>query len=93
MIKNIFFVLTCTLSTRYLLFREKGFFTKLKETVLGKESPWSGRFDLMSDKIVIKLDTGEDNSLFYAVTLAKHPGLSPDEVKEKASFMRAEVGD
>ena len=49
----------------------------------------------MSDdgKTVIKLDTGEDNSLFYAVALATHPGLSPDEVKEKASFIRAEVGD
>ena len=77
------------------LFREKGFFTKLKETVLGKESPWSGRFDLMSEdgSTVIKLDTGEDNSLFYAVTLATNPGLGSDEVKEKASFMRAEIAD
>lgn len=74
---------------------EKGFFTKLKETVQGKDSPWSGHFDLVSEdgSTVIKLDTGEDNSLFYAITLATHPGLSPDEVKEKASSMRAEVAD
>ena len=63
--------------------------------MLGKDSPWSGRFDLMSEdgSTVIKLDTGEDNSLFSAITLATHPGSSPDEVRQRASFLRAEVGD
>ena len=67
----------------------------MKETIVGKDSPWSGRFDLVGDdgKTITKLDTSEDNSLFYAVAKVTYPELSPEDVKEKAGFLRAEVGD
>ena len=65
------------------------------DAVFGQDSPWSGHFDLVSNdgKTIIKLDSDEDNSLFYAVAKATHPDLSGDEVKDKAGFLRSEVGD
>ncbi|MEW8548200.1 MAG: hypothetical protein AB2693_32250, partial [Candidatus Thiodiazotropha sp.] len=75
-------------------FREKGFFAKMKETVLGKDNPWSGRFDLICDDGQIrKLDTSEDNSLYYAVVMATQPGLSSEEVKVKAGILRSDIRD
>ena len=66
----------------------------MKETVLGKSSQWSGRFDLVSDDgIITRLGGDEDNSLFHAVTKATHPELNDDEVKEKSQLLRSEVGD
>ena len=66
----------------------------MKETVLGKSSQWSGRFDLVSDDgTITRLGGDEDNSLFHAVTKSIHPELNDDEVKEKSQFLRSEVGD
>ena len=66
----------------------------MKETVLGKSSHWSGRFDLVNDDgTITRLGGDEDNSLFHAVTKATHPELNDDEVKEKSQFLRSEVGD
>ena len=75
-------------------FREKGFFAKMKETVLGKDNPWSGRFDLVCDDGQIKqLDTSEDNSLYYAVVMATQPSLTSEEVKDKATVLRMDIGE
>ena len=75
-------------------FRDKGLFTKLKERALKQYSPWSGRFDLITEVgKVIRQGTGKNNSLFYAVASATFPELRMDEVKEKVSFMRSKVAD
>ena len=71
---------------RFLDRNDKGLRSRLKQVmryVNVSPSAWNGKFDLQSPKDHLRLETGEDSSLFYIFNTLRSPAPEPTALHDK----------